>query len=53
MEEAASDVRRAVDRVLAHGWRTADIARETMDAGHVLGTIEMGEKLVACIEEER
>lgn len=53
LDEAASDVRRAVDCVLAQGWRTADIAQEATDAGHVLGTTEMGEKIVACIEEER
>lgn len=53
LDEAAPDVRRAVDCVLARGWRTADIAQEATDAGHVLGTTEMGEKIVACIEEER
>ena len=53
LDEAASDVTRAVDAVLADGWRTADIAQDTTDAAHVLGTREMGERIVACIEEER
>lgn len=53
LDEAASDVTRAVDCVLAQGWRTADIARETTEPERVLGTREMGEKIVACIEEER
>ncbi len=53
LDEAASDVTCAVDAVLADGWRTADIAQDTTDAAHVLGTREMGERIVACIEEER
>ena len=53
LDEAASDVSHAVDRVLAQGWRTADIARKTTEPACILGTREMGEKIVACIEEER
>ncbi len=53
LDEVASEVTHAVDRVLAQGWRTADIADAKTDAAHVLGTREMGEKIVACIEEER
>lgn len=53
LDEVASEVTHVVDRVLAQGWRTADIADAKTDAAHVLGTREMGEKIVACIEEER
>lgn len=51
-KEAAADVTRAVNRVLDQGWRTADIAQEATPATCVLGTREMGDRIVACIEEE-
>ncbi len=53
LDDAAADVTRAVDRVLEQGWRTVDVAGAETDAVRVLGTREMGERIVACIEEER
>lgn len=53
LDDAASDVTHAVESVLAQGWRTADIAQTATGTGRVLGTREMGEKVVSCIEEER
>lgn len=53
LDDAAADVTRAVDRVIEQGWRTVDVAGAETDAVRVLGTREMGERIVACIEEER
>ncbi len=47
MPDAADDVARAVERVLADGWRTADIADDTTSADHVVGTADMGDLVVA------
>ena len=39
----------AVERVLNEGWRTRDIADDATPADHILGTAEMGDKVVAAL----
>ena len=49
MTEEAAWVEAAVERVLNEGWRTRDIADENTPADHILGTAEMGNKVVAAL----
>jgi 3-isopropylmalate dehydrogenase len=47
LEDEAARVERAVGRVLAEGWRTADIAEP---AGRMVGCAEMGMRVLAALE---
>ena len=49
MGEQAAWIEDAVARVLDEGWRTRDIADEGTPADHILGTAEMGDKVVAAL----
>ena len=49
MTEEAAWIEAAVERVLNEGWRTRDIADENTPADHILGTAEMGNKVVAAL----
>ena len=49
MTEEAGWIESAVERVLNEGWRTRDIADENTPADHILGTAEMGNKVVAAL----
>ena len=46
MADAADDVRRAVERALADGWRTGDIADAATPPDRVVGTAQMGDIIV-------
>lgn len=52
MDEAARDIVRAVDSVLASGLRTADIASANTPSADILGTSQMGDAIIARIEED-
>ena len=45
--EAADDIRRAVTAVLDEGWRTGDIKQVDTPADKVVGTVQMGDLVVA------
>ena len=45
--EAADDIRRAVTAVLDEGWRTGDIKQADTPADKVVGTVQMGDLVVA------
>ena len=47
MADAASDVTRAITEVLDEGWRTGDIKGADTAADHVVGTVKMGDLVVA------
>ena len=47
--EEAGWIEAAVERVLDEGWRTRDIADAETPADHILGTAEMGDKVVAAL----
>lgn len=49
MQEEAKLVTSAVDQTLKAGWRTMDIADANTPADKILGTVEMGAKVVAFI----
>ena len=49
MGEQAGWIEGAVARVLDEGWRTRDIADAATPADHVIGTAEMGDKVVAAL----
>ena len=49
MTEEAGWIESAVERVLNEGWRTRDIADENTPADRILGTAEMGNKVVAAL----
>ena len=49
MTEEAGWVEAAVERVLNEGWRTRDIADDATSADHILGTAEMGNKVIAAL----
>ena len=49
MVEEAGWIEAAVERVLNDGWRTRDIADDATPADHILGTAEMGDKVVATL----
>lgn len=49
MVEEAGWIEAAVERVLNDGWRTRDIADDATPADHILGTAEMGDKVVAAL----
>ena len=49
MDEAATAIHTAVERVLAEGWRTKDIANKDTKASQILTTDKMGDKVVACL----
>ena len=49
MADEAAMVDAAVERVLVEGWRTRDIADDATPADHVLGTAEMGDRVVAAL----
>lgn len=46
MNDAADDIRRAVDAVLNEGWRTGDIRDASTPDDHVVGTSRMGSLVV-------
>ena len=47
LQDAADDVRRAVTAVLDEGWRTGDIRDAGTPADKVVGTVQMGDLVVA------
>ena len=47
MNEAADDIRRAVTAVLDEGWRTGDIKNAETPADKIVGTVAMGDLVVA------
>ena len=47
MKEAAADITRAITEVLDEGWRTGDIKDDTTAADHIVGTVQMGDLVVA------
>lgn len=47
MEEAADDIKRAVAEVLDEGWRTGDIKSSDTPADKLVGTVGMGDLVVA------
>ena len=47
MKEAAADITRAITEVLDEGWRTGDIKDDGTAADHVVGTVQMGDLVVA------
>ncbi len=49
MDEAAKAIHGAVERVLAEGWRTKDIADKDTKASQILTTDKMGDKVVAYL----
>jgi 3-isopropylmalate dehydrogenase len=49
MLEAADDITRAVTEVLNAGWRTGDIKDNQTPADKIVGTVEMGNLIVANI----
>ena len=49
MTEEAGWIESAVERVLDEGWRTRDIADEDTPADHILGTVAMGDRVVAAL----
>jgi 3-isopropylmalate dehydrogenase len=46
LKEDAAKVMKAVDQVLKKGFRTGDIANAETDRSKILGTKEMGEKIL-------
>ncbi len=52
MDDAARAIDNAVCRTLDDGWRTRDLAQDTTPAEFIVGTREMGEKIIERIEEE-
>ncbi|OOG17349.1 3-isopropylmalate dehydrogenase [Sphingobacterium sp. CZ-UAM] len=50
LQEEAKAVTNAVAETLKAGWRTGDIANSNTDASKILGTQEMGEKVLAFIK---
>lgn len=53
MDDAASNIDRAIRKALEQGWCTYDIALNSTDANHILGTKEMGDTIAVFIEEAR
>lgn len=49
MTEEAGWVESAVERVLDEGWRTRDVADASTPADRILGTAEMGDKVIAAL----
>lgn len=49
MGEAADDIARAVNAVLDAGWRTGDIANAQTPADKIVGTVAMGDLVVAAL----
>ncbi|MBQ9057998.1 MAG: 3-isopropylmalate dehydrogenase [Atopobiaceae bacterium] len=49
MDEAADALSDAIERVLADGWRTADIADAQTDSQHILGTAAITDKLLEAL----
>ena len=47
LQDAADDIRRAVTAVLDEGWRTGDIRQAATPADKLVGTIQMGDLVVA------
>ena len=52
MDAMALAIDRAVREALDKGWRTRDIVQSTTSAGNIVGTREMGEKIIECIRED-
>ena len=50
MTDEAVRIESAVECVLDAGWRTRDIADENTPADHVLGTAEMGDKVIEALK---
>ena len=53
MDSAAHAIDRAVCKALDDGWRTRDIAQDMTPEDFIVGTREMGEKIIERIEEEK
>ena len=49
MTEEAAMIETAVERVLDEGWRTRDIADSDTPAEKIIGTADMGDKVVAAL----
>ncbi len=49
MGEQAAWIENAVARVLDEGWRTRDIADASTPADKILGTTQMGDKVIAAL----
>ncbi|MDY3220682.1 MAG: isocitrate/isopropylmalate family dehydrogenase, partial [Collinsella sp.] len=49
MGEQAAWIENAVGRVLDEGWRTRDIADASTPADKILGTTQMGDKVIAAL----
>ena len=49
MTEEAAWIETAVERVLNEGWRTRDIADSDTPAEKIIGTADMGDKVVAAL----
>ncbi len=49
MHEAADELAAAIERVLADGWRTRDIASATTPADKVVGTAAMGDLVIGAL----
>jgi 3-isopropylmalate dehydrogenase len=49
MHDAADDLAAAIERVLADGWRTRDIASAETPAENIVGTRAMGDLVVAAL----
>lgn len=52
LESEAQRVENAVHEVLANGLRTIDLVSDSSDRHHALGTIEMGDRIVATIMKD-
>ncbi|MGI6216360.1 MAG: 3-isopropylmalate dehydrogenase [Coriobacteriales bacterium] len=48
--EAADSIEKAVNGVLDSGWRTPDLATDDDDKSKVIGTVEMGDKVLEAID---
>jgi 3-isopropylmalate dehydrogenase len=46
MQDAADDIANAVEKVLADGYRTGDLANADTPKDMILGTVAMGDKVV-------
>lgn len=50
LKEEAGVVQNAVASTLKEGWRTSDIAQTSTPADHILGTKEIGQKVIAFLQ---
>lgn len=52
LEEEAKSVMEAVRKALKHGYRTGDIASAATDKSKILGTKEMGQKVLSFLQQD-